>query len=115
MNELGAKGEIVADRFLQTLGFTVLERNYTCPIGEIDIVAKKDEIWHFIEVKSRTNLDYGLPAEAVNTLKQRKIKVLAGYYMMLNQYTGDAVCDIVEVVYCPINKRYQANLIENAF
>lgn len=115
MNELGEKGEIVAGKFLQAQGFVVLDRNYTCPLGEIDIVARRGEILHFLEVKSRTNLDYGLPAEAVNIFKQRKVKVLASYYMMLKKYTGDAVCDIVEVVYDPIDRKYLANLIENAF
>lgn len=115
MNELGEKGEIVAGKFLEAMGFVILERNYTCPLGEIDIVTKRNETWHFVEVKSRTNLDYGLPAEAVNIFKQRKIKTLASYYMMLNRYLGSAVCDIVEVVYDPMDKRYRTNFIENAF
>jgi putative endonuclease len=115
MNELGEKGELVAGKFLQVTGFMILERNYTCPLGEIDIIAKRNEVWHFVEVKSRTNLDYGLPADAVNIFKQRKVKALASYYMMVNRYLGDAVCDIVEVIYDPISKRYLTNFIENAF
>jgi len=115
MNELGKKGEDIASKFLEISGFEVVERNYVCPLGEIDIVAKKDEIRHFVEVKSRANLDYGKPPEVVNIFKQRKVRMLANYYMMVNRHEDDAVCDIVGVVYDPINRKYSVSSIENAF
>lgn len=54
---LGNKGELVACTYLLKKGFEIIEKNYFSQYGEIDIIAKKDEQWHFVEVKTRQNLD----------------------------------------------------------
>lgn len=115
MNDLGARGEIIAGKFLHLNRFVILAKNYVCPIGEIDIIAQKGQVIHFVEVKTRSNLNFGSPAMAVNKLKQNKIKAVASYYLMTHRNLLDARCDIVEVVYSDYFKKYQVDLIENAF
>jgi len=60
-------GEIIACRYLQKQGFTIIETNFYTKWGEIDIVAHRKQRWHFVEVKTRTSLNYGRPEEASNS------------------------------------------------
>lgn len=78
---LGNLGESAACVWLEKHGMTVLERNFRCPAGEIDIIAREKRTLLFIEVKARTSLRYGRPAEAVNRTKQLKILRTAQYYL----------------------------------
>lgn len=77
---LGAAGEEVAARLLASLGYRILERNYRCPLGELDAVAVKDRTLVFLEVKARTSDDFGGPLEAVDRRKRRKLTRLAQYF-----------------------------------
>jgi putative endonuclease len=74
---VGGYGERVAARFLQTAGLTVVDRNWRCAAGEIDIVAEDGDVVVFCEVKTRRSLDYGAPVEAVTPVKVRRLRVLA--------------------------------------
>lgn len=76
-NETGKKGEALAATYLQAQGFTVLHCNWRHRHYEIDIIATRAEILHFIEVKTRLSLAYGLPEEGVTPQKIRSI-VTAG-------------------------------------
>jgi putative endonuclease len=67
---LGRIGEAEAESYLIGKGFKIVENNYFARVGEIDIIATKDNIWHFIEVKSRRNEGFG---EAVDNITQSKI------------------------------------------
>ncbi len=69
-------------------GYFILDRNYRNRYGEIDIIAKRDKCLIFIEVKTRTNLDYGDPLEAINKLKISRIKRLASFYIASNKLSG---------------------------
>lgn len=80
-SELGKFGEDFACRYLQQQGYRIAYRNYRTRFGEIDIVAEKDEVLSFIEVKTRASYRYGLPAEAVTRKKQKKIYRCAESYM----------------------------------
>lgn len=77
--------EQMAVRYLETEGYEILERNYRCRFGEIDIVAKDgrgdNASLVFVEVKYRSSLQFGSPFEAVNLKKQRTIIQTAKYYM----------------------------------
>jgi len=73
---------------LKEEGYFILDRNYRNRYGEIDIIAKKDKCLIFIEVKTRTNLDYGDPLEAINKLKISRIKRLASFYIASNKLSG---------------------------
>lgn len=74
---IGRYGERVAERFLVDSGFVVLERNWRCPLGEIDIVARDGDCLVVCEVKTRTSLAYGHPAEAVTRAKAHRLRALA--------------------------------------
>ncbi len=80
----GRQSEKIAGDFLEKRGWQIIERNYQVRDGEIDIIAiDKSKVWHFIEVKSkRLNSLFGLPEEAVNSQKQRKIIKAVEYYLL---------------------------------
>ena len=79
---LGDAGERLAVSRLEGLGYRILDRNYRCPVGEIDCVAVKDRTLVFLEVKARRTADYGGPLEAVDRRKRRKMTRLARYYTL---------------------------------
>jgi len=84
--EIGKWGENLACQYLQENNYKIIERNFLCRQGEIDIVAKdlsKDE-FVFIEVKTRSNFKYGNPADAVNKQKQRHMVHAIRYYLYKN-------------------------------
>jgi len=80
-SELGKFGEDFACEYLKRQGYKIQFRNFRCRIGEIDIIAVKDDVLSFIEVKTRQSKMYGAPCEAVNVAKQRKIYRCAELYM----------------------------------
>ncbi len=73
---VGRYGERVAARYLQSMGLTLLDRNWRCREGEIDIVAREDGLVVICEVKTRRGLDFGPPAEAVTPAKARRLRTL---------------------------------------
>lgn len=95
---LGEKGEAAAVEYLRRHGYAVLQQKYRTRTGEIDIIAKKDGVLVFVEVKTRRSTRYGLPAEAVTYRKQQKIIQTALCYLAQTQQS-DAPCriDVIEV------------------
>ncbi|HLR35742.1 MAG TPA: YraN family protein [Tissierellales bacterium] len=111
--EKGKLGEKIAEEYLVAQGYKILEKNFRIRTGEIDIIAIKNKILVFVEVKARTSTYYGHPYEAVNREKQMKIMRTALYYMSLkNMHYYQPRFDIVEV-YIGHDKRI--NHIDNAF
>lgn len=98
--ELGKWGEKKASVFLTKQGYFIVDRNFRCRFGEIDIVAIKDDFLCFAEVKTRTSVDFGLPCEAVNSRKRRHMKSVAQYYMLAHpEYaTLSPRNDIIEIL-----------------
>jgi putative endonuclease len=82
---LGKSGEETVADFLNKKGYTILVKNYRCKVGEIDIIAKNGPVLVFIEVKTRSGLGYGSPAEAVTPRKQRQISRAAQWYLAEQQ------------------------------
>lgn len=78
---LGSEGEGAAERVLRRHGYRILERNFRCPIGEIDLIAEQRGVIVFIEVKSRTAVAFGAPFEAISPHKQWKLTRLATWYL----------------------------------
>lgn len=72
-NEFGREGEEEAARYLKSIGFKILERSYSCLMGEIDIVASEGDVLVFVEVKARSTGAYGGALLAVTKTKQSKI------------------------------------------
>jgi len=85
---LGKIGENLAFDFLKSHNFSVLEKNFHSKLGEIDIIAEKEHCIHFIEVKTRSNVNYGKPFESVNRGKIYHIKKAAQYYLLKNKFEG---------------------------
>ncbi len=79
--KIGQLGEDIATEILKAKGYYIIRRNFSCPYGEIDIIAIKDKIICFIEVKTRSTVQYGSPGEAVDLKKQRHIKNGAKYFL----------------------------------
>jgi len=78
---LGERGEMAACEFLRKKGYEILGENYKCKLGEIDSTARRDNRIVFIEIKTRTNLRFGMPQEAVDLKKQEKIFKIAQWYL----------------------------------
>ncbi|HEV7234900.1 MAG TPA: YraN family protein [Ktedonobacteraceae bacterium] len=81
---LGRTGERLAAEQLLRQGYHILERNFRCSYGEIDLVAEDAHDLIFVEVKTRRGNAYGLPEEAVTFRKQQKLIQLASYYLALH-------------------------------
>ena len=107
----GKAGEALAAMLLQRRGYGILERNYHCRYGEIDLVAQKDDMIVFVEVKLRKNHAFASGADAVDTHKQQKLRRAA--LCWLSERESDAPCrfDVIELY---TEERY-AHFIENAF
>ena len=81
----GQEQEVKAACFLKTQGYQILERNYRCKKGEIDLIAREGQYLVFVEVKYRKNARNGYPEEAVDTRKHKKICETAAYYVYKNR------------------------------
>ncbi|HEX2234714.1 MAG TPA: YraN family protein [Actinomycetota bacterium] len=78
---LGRAGEEAAARLFRRQGFTVLDRNWRCCLGELDLVARRGGLLVFCEVKTRRSSSYGEPFEAVGPRKQARLRRLAGRWL----------------------------------
>ncbi len=87
---LGYTGERLAREKLIVCGYRILEQNFRCRHGEIDLVAEHEGELVFVEVKTRRGDGYGRPEEAVNAHKRRKLIQVATYYLDLHARTQDA-------------------------
>lgn len=97
-HNLGQTGEDVAEIYLLKKECKIIERNFSCRQGEIDIIAKdKDEIV-FIEVKTRTNKKYGEPIDAITYYKKKHIIKSIKYYLYIKNLENAFVrIDVIEV------------------
>lgn len=108
---VGADYEQKAAQYLEGLGYQILERNFRCRTGELDLVAKEGGYLAFIEVKYRTGVRMGEPQEAVNYRKRKKICMAAAYYCMVRRIPPQQPCRF-DVVACLAG---EWKLIRNAF
>lgn len=81
LKTIGSTGEQLAAEMLTNSGYEIIGRNYMTKRGEIDIIAIKDGVLHFIEVKTRTGDAYGSPAESVTRVKQQRMRRAAEQYV----------------------------------
>jgi putative endonuclease len=108
---VGTKYEQEAEKYLNHNGYQILQKNFRCKIGEIDIIAKSEEYLCFIEVKYRSGTAKGYPAEAINPIKMRRITRTAQFYMLLHKIPQDTPCRFDAVVILG----NEITLIKNAF
>ena len=96
--ELGMRGEDLATEFLEKENYEILDRNYRCAFGEVDIIGYKNGEIIFVEVKTRTQSVFGMPAEAVNAVKRRHLyKVAESYLYKNNLFDLPISFDVIEV------------------
>ncbi len=107
----GARYELLAAVHLEKCGYHIIEKNYRCRIGEIDLVACDGAYLVFVEVKYRSGASFGDPAEAVTAKKQERIRKTARYYLCARQLSEDTPCrfDVAAVL------GSQIRLIKHAF
>lgn len=113
MNDLGKKGEELAVRYLRSNGFQIHAINWIYVHKEIDIIAEKDNMIHFVEVKARSYMRIMEPKEAVIRRKQRNIIQAADGYMQKYSIEKEACFDIISIVFYP--NREELEHIPNAF
>jgi putative endonuclease len=112
--ELGKKGEEVALRFLKEKGYRIIEKNYVCKMGEMDIIAKEKDTLTFIEVKTRTSTEFGPPQLAITPSKQRQLSKVALSYLNKKQLKDvKARFDVVAILLG--KKGEEIELIKDAF
>jgi putative endonuclease len=110
---LGYEGEKAVCAYLEQKGIRIVQRNYTRRGGEIDIIAKEENILLFCEVKTRKSQRSGLPSEAVTPQKQKRIIACARQYLY---ETGTEVCDVrFDVAEVYVGESISIHYIENAF
>lgn len=95
--QLGSAGENRAATHLAALGMRIVERNYRCRQGEIDLIAWDADTLVFVEVKARRGQGCGAPEEAVSAWKQRKIRQVAAWYLARLGYEPFCRFDVVSV------------------
>jgi putative endonuclease len=112
---LGQLGEDLAVRHLQRLGYEILERNYRCPSGEMDIVARDQNRLAFVEVRARRSTAFGTPEESVTPRKQARLALVARSYLEEKGYADvDWGIDVVAIVFTPRGVLQRIGLIRNA-
>lgn len=96
---LGRSGEEAAAGLYREQGFSIVDRNYRCPLGEVDIVAARGSLLVFCEVKARRSPRWGDPYEAVDYRKQKRIRRIAGHWLKANRPKAAEIrFDVVSVV-----------------
>lgn len=115
--QFGKEGEKAAVAYLKKNGYRILEKNFRNSIGEIDIIAEHQKAVVFIEVKTRTDHEFGAPITAINPAKQRKITKLAQSFLAQKRIE-DRECrfDVVSITGPPGQpKQWVIELIPDAF
>jgi len=97
-HKIGELGEDIACKYLTQSGYKIIERNFDCKLGEIDIIAKDKEYLVFIEVKTRTGIKYGEAKDAVNINKKKHIYRSAEYYTYKYKLENKPIrIDVIEI------------------
>jgi len=112
--ELGRKGEDIAVAFLERRGYRIIRRNYRCPYGEMDIVARDGDVLAFVEVKTRRSRRYGMPEESITPAKQARLIEVAQAYVQESGWQGDWRIDVVAIELSATGKLRRLELLENA-
>ena len=111
-DDLGRRGESIAAAFLIAAGMTVVERNWRCPQGEIDIVATDAGETVFVEVKTRSSLAFGHPLEAITVAKLARLRRLAAAWCEAHPANHDQIrIDAIAVIAPPIGEAEVEHLV----
>lgn len=111
--ELGRLGESLAKTHLENAGYEILDENWTHGKAEVDLIAYKDKVIIFVEVKTRTGNGFGEPEDFVDERKQKLLVNAADEYIYLMEHEGDVRFDIISILFDKAN--YTLKHIEDAF
>ncbi len=112
--KFGEQSESIAVSYLKKHGYKIIEQNYRTKLGEIDIIAREKGTIAFIEVKSRKSKNFGSPKWAVTPKKQRKISMVALWYLKTTKQSNvKARFDVVSII--SSNDNPSIEIIKNAF
>lgn len=113
--DTGILGEKLARDFLKKQGYHIIETNYRCPEGEIDIVARDKDSLVFVEVRTKTSPDFGSPEESITTAKKERLRAVASSYLQTHDNLSSSWrIDVVAVELDQKRKPLRIELIENA-
>ena len=112
--DLGRRGENLAKTFLEGLGYEILDENWTHGKAEVDLIAYKNKVIIFTEVKTRTGNRFGEPEDFVDLRKQRLLAEAADEYIYLMDHQGEVRFDIISVLF-DRSENYTLKHIEDAF
>jgi len=112
---LGQRGEEIAAAELARRGYTLVERNWRCPAGEVDIIARHGEVWAFVEVRTRRGPEFGTPEESLTPAKQARMVEVAEHYLT-EHGLGDVDwrLDLVAVELDRAGRLVRLEVLENA-
>jgi len=111
----GNEGEQLALAYLKNNGYKIIEQNYRTRFGEIDIVALDGEIVCFIEVKTRSSVNFGMPVESITNLKKKKMIRTAFSYLRFKKWEErEARFDVVSIL-LKSGQKTEIEIIKNAF
>ena len=113
--DTGVLGEKLARDYLKKQGYHILETNYRCPHGEIDIIARDKDFLVFTEVRTKTSLEFGSPEESITPAKKERIRATALHYQQSHDNLSRSWR--LDVVAVELNKKGELSrieLIENA-
>jgi putative endonuclease len=112
---LGRTGERLAAEALMSRGYRILERNFRCRHGEIDLVAEDEHDLIFVEVKARRGTSYGLPEDALTFSKRSKLLEVASYYLDLHACSDRSWrIDVVAVQFSSSGKLEEIRIYQHA-
>ncbi|MFD0748657.1 YraN family protein [Mucilaginibacter calamicampi] len=112
--DLGRKGELMAKQHLEQHGYEILDENWCHGKAEIDLIAYKDKVIIFTEVKTRSGNGFGEPEDFVDNRKQRLLADAADEYIYLMNHQGEVRFDIIAILF-KNEENYKLNHIEDAF
>jgi putative endonuclease len=113
--ETGILGEKIACEFLSRNGYDIIETNYRCAEGEIDIIARQKDILVFIEVRTKKSQQFGSPEESITRNKKEKLRALAERYGQEHEnIPGSWRIDVMAIQLDSGNRLKRMQLIENA-
>lgn len=113
-NDVGRKGELMAKLYLEQQGYEIMDENWCHGKAEIDLIAYKDKVIIFTEVKTRTGNGFGEPEDFVDNRKQRLLAEAADEYIYLMNHQGEVRFDIIAILFRN-EENYKLNHIEDAF
>ncbi len=112
---LGQLGEELAVRYLRQQGYVILERNYRCSYGEVDVVARDGDRLVFVEVRARRGTAFGSPEESVTPQKQQRLVTVAREYLQANDHVDvDWGIDVVAIEFASSGVLKRIDLFRDA-